>query len=173
MRIEDIQDDQRISLHLIAEGRQEALQAVAKAFVEADPSLDREAVFESLLARETVATTGIGDGVAVPHARLPGVRETQFIVATCPEGLDFESVDGRPVNILVGVLSPADRPRESIRALSEVARRLKDPAVRRDLVEADTPAAAVRALRRGKDQGAESRDLGTAMPAPDSAMPSA
>ena len=152
MRIEDIRDDERISIRVMAEGREDALHAVAAAFAQANPDLQEEVIFEYLMAREAVATTGIGDGVAVPHARVPGLLETQLVVATCPDGLEFNAIDGQPVNILVGVLSPAERPRESIRALSEVARCLRDPAVRKSVVEADTRADVVKALRSQSDE---------------------
>ena len=68
------------------------------------------------------------------------------MVATCPDGIEFEAADGKPVRILVGILSPAEEPKQALRALADVVRCLKNPAVREALEHASTPEAVMKAL---------------------------
>lgn len=144
MRIEEILNHDQVPVRLEASSREEALGVVAQLFAERHPELGCRAIFDSLWCRECLGTTGIGDGVAIPHARIPGLQETEVVVATCPEGLEFEALDGQPVRIVVGILSPADAPREALRALSDVVRCLKKPGLREALESHAGPSAAMR-----------------------------
>jgi len=150
MRIEEILNHDQAPVLLSAGNREEALGVVAQLFAERHPELGCRAIFDSLWCRECLGTTGIGDGVAIPHARMPGLQETEVVVATCPDGLEFEALDGRPVHIVVGILSPADAPREALRALSDVVRCLKKPGVRERLEAQALPSASLRPASGGE-----------------------
>ena len=105
--------------------------------------LSEAAVFEVLLAREQLGTTGVGSGVAIPHGRLGGeLKEIRAAVAVADEPIDFDAVDGRPVDILVGILAPAGRPSAHVRVLRDVSRLLRREAVRAELRAAASPGAA-------------------------------
>lgn len=164
MRIEEILSHSRVPVRLEACSREEALGVVAQSFAERHPELGCRAIYDSLWCRERLGTTGIGDGVAIPHARIAGLQETEVVVATCPDGLEFDAVDGKPVRIVVGILSPADAPKEALRALSDVVRCLKKPAVRQALERGGTPESVVDAMcgRNSCDSKAEHRKDSTA-----------
>jgi len=147
MRIEEILSHGQIPVRLEPCSREEALGAVAQSFADRHPELGRSAIYNSLWCRECLGSTGIGDGVAIPHARIDGLAETEVVVATCPAGLEFESLDGKPVRIVVGILSPADAPKEALRALSDVVRYLKKPGVRQALERGALPEAASESRR--------------------------
>lgn len=152
MRIEEILNTGQVPVRLEATSREEALGVVARLFAERHPELGCRAIYDSLWCRECLGTTGIGDGVAIPHARMPGLQATEVVVATCPDGLEFEALDGQPVRIVVGILSPADAPREALRALSDVVRCLKKPGVRQALEQQASPQPSVRIpCSRGDD----------------------
>ena len=146
MGIADILSKDRVTVDLHANNRQEALTEVARSLANRHPELGPGRIYDSLWGRECLGSTGIGDGVAIPHARIAGLTETELVVATCPDGIEFEAADGKPVRILVGILSPAEEPRQALRTLADVVRCLKNPAVREALEHASTPEAVVQAL---------------------------
>ncbi len=93
----------------------------------------------ALVLRESQESTGIGGGVAIPHARLKGRRETMLAVGRCRKGVDFKAVDGRPVDIVFLLLAPEDAAGEHLRVLAGIARLAKDQAFCRALRTAGTP----------------------------------
>lgn len=155
MGIDEMLSCDRVTLRVPAGDREEALGAVAKSLAARHPELGTSRIYESLWVRERLGSTGIGDGVAVPHARIPGLTETEVVVATCPDGVEFDAVDGKPVRILIGVLSPADAPREALRTLSDVVRCLKHPSVRRALECAESAEAVMAAMRGAENESPE------------------
>lgn len=100
---------------------------------------EAEDVVKAILKRELLSSTGIGDGVAIPHAKHPSVDRLVGTVAVTPKGVPFDSVDNDPVNVLVMLISPQERPSEHLRALEGVSRCLKDKNFVRSLREATTP----------------------------------
>jgi PTS system nitrogen regulatory IIA component len=91
----------------------------------------REEVLDSLLGRERVSTTGIGNGVAFPHARVGFLKSTRlaFVRTTVP--IDFKGMDGKPVDLFVGVAAPIQSRREHLAILSKLAYLFRSDAVRR------------------------------------------
>lgn len=85
-----------------------------------------EDVVKAVLRREELGSTGIGRGIAVPHTKHQSVTHMVGTVAISPEGVEFESLDGEPVHIIVLLLSPNDHTGEHLRALEHVTRQLKD-----------------------------------------------
>jgi PTS system nitrogen regulatory IIA component len=100
---------------------------------------ESEDVVKAILKRELLSSTGIGDGVAIPHAKHPSVERLVGAVAVCPKGVAFDSVDNDPVYVLVMLISPQERPSEHLRALEGVSRCLKDKNFVRSLREATAP----------------------------------
>ena len=100
---------------------------------------DRECVVQAVLERESLMSTGIGRGVAVPHGKTPEVPRLMAAMATCPGGLAFDAVDGEPCRILFLLVSHPDDSGPHIRALAQVARVLNQERAKRGLAEARTP----------------------------------
>jgi len=100
---------------------------------------ESEDVVKAILKREMLSSTGIGDGVAIPHAKHSSVERLVGAVAVSPAGVPFESVDNDPVYVLVMLISPQERPSEHLRALEGVSRCLKDKNFVRSLREAKSP----------------------------------
>jgi PTS system fructose-specific IIA component/PTS system nitrogen regulatory IIA component len=75
----------------------------------------------ALIKRETLASTGIGQGVAIPHTKHPEIGELIGVVGWCPDGLEFDSLDDEPVYLVVLLLAPANRPTEHLQALALVS----------------------------------------------------
>jgi len=86
---------------------------------------DEEAVVAAILKREELGSTGIGNGVAVPHTKHPSVEELVATVAISRDGVDFSSLDGEDVFILFLLVSPPDRPGDHLRGLENISRHLR------------------------------------------------
>ena len=92
-----------------------------------------ERIAAEILKREELGSTGTGGGVAIPHARIQGLNRSFGILARLNKAIDFEAIDGRPVDLVFLLLLPANPVGEQVKALAAVARRLSDPACLRDL----------------------------------------
>ncbi len=109
--------------------------------------LDSEQVVAAVMERERMMGTGLGHGVAVPHARLAGLRSPVVVLGTVPHGVDFESLDGEPVHLVFLILTPESDPGSQIQILREIARLIHDPAVREEAVASRSAVALLAALR--------------------------
>lgn len=87
---------------------------------------DRDLVLEAVLAREQTRSTGIGSGIAIPHGKCKGVKELVMAIGISPEGIDFQSIDGNAVKIIVLLASPTDKTGPHIQALARISRLMLD-----------------------------------------------
>jgi len=88
---------------------------------------DEDNIVAAILKREELGSTGIGNGVAVPHTKHPSVDKLIATVALAKEGVDFASLDGEPVYIMFLLVSPPDRPGDHLRGLENISRHLRNP----------------------------------------------
>ncbi len=100
--------------------------------------LDPQLVFEGVLERERLGSTGVGEGVAIPHLRSPAVREPAGVYARLAEPVDFGAIDDRPCDLVFLLLTPEDAGADHLRALSRVARLFRQESVRTSLRKAQT-----------------------------------
>jgi nitrogen PTS system EIIA component len=84
-------------------------------------------LFEALLQRERLGSTGIGRGIAIPHCRLSGVRRLACVFARLDEAIPFDAVDGQPVDLLFLLLAPEDAGADHLKALARLSRLMRDP----------------------------------------------
>lgn len=143
MRLSDILTPERIRVERVngsIRDKSDAIEALASLFA---PSLggDAPTIHKVLSDREELQSTGIGDGVAIPHGFLDGVERQTSAMICCPAGIDFQSIDGRPVTLIVGVLGPRKSTGEHLRVLARVSRLLRDGSFRARLLAAVDPAA--------------------------------
>jgi mannitol/fructose-specific phosphotransferase system IIA component (Ntr-type) len=87
---------------------------------------EMESIVKAIMKREDLGSTGIGRGVAVPHTKHPSVNRLVGTVAISQGGVDFESLDGEPVQLFFLLVSPPDRPGDHLRALENISRQLRD-----------------------------------------------
>ena len=100
--------------------------------------LDKRAASEAVFMREQTRSTGIGSGIAIPHGKCRGVRELVMALGIAHEPIDFESVDGKPVTIVILLVSPADQTGPHIQALTKISRLMLDEQFRQTLANAST-----------------------------------
>ena len=107
---------------------------------------------DAVLAREKQMSTGIGCGLAVPHAKIKGIKHLTLAAVNCPQGVDFESLDSEPVNLAFLILSPENIVGPHIHALSSVSRLMADATIRKTLIEAKTADEFLEGLKMGEIQ---------------------
>jgi PTS system nitrogen regulatory IIA component len=120
-------------------GTRKALFAQAGAVAAATLGVDAELVAMRLAAREQLGSTGFGGGVAIPHAKCPGLSSVSILVLRLAQPLEFKAVDDQPVDIAVVMLSPEGSGAEHLKALARVSRQLRDPAFVAKLRGAGSP----------------------------------
>ena len=103
------------------------------------PGAEADEIIKAIHKRELLGSTGIGRGVAIPHAKHDSVNNLVGTVAVSRNGVAFDSIDGEPVYILCMLISPKERPSEHLRALEGVSRSLRDENFVRQLRQATTP----------------------------------
>ena len=102
--------------------------------------LDKDAVLEAVFMREQTRSTGIGSGIAIPHGKCSTVKELVMAIGIAAEPVDFASVDGKPVTIVILLLSPADQTGPHIQALASISGLMLDEQFKRGLEKAASSA---------------------------------
>lgn len=115
-----------------ASSRRHALQAIAEALAKAG-GVDGRAAYEAVLLRERLSGTGMGEGVAIPHAPLPGLKQPIGAFARLDPAQDFDALDGRSADLVFMLLAPAERGADHLKALARVSRFLRRGNVREKL----------------------------------------
>lgn len=113
------------------------------------PGTDVETAVQAVLARENSAPTGLGRGLAVPHARLPGLPAPLIALGVSEAGIAFEANDGQPARIIVLLLTPGEAEDEHLGLMAQIARELADPAVQRQIIAARSYTELIALLRAG------------------------
>jgi len=91
-----------------------------------DQIVDRDVVLQAVIEREETRSTGIGSGIAIPHGKCAGTKELVMALGIAATGIDFDSIDGNPVSIVVLIASPIDRTGPHIQALARISRLMLD-----------------------------------------------
>lgn len=105
------------------------------------PGLTPERLAEVLLERERLSSTGIGDGVAIPHGKLTGLPGLVAAFGVSKEGIDFDAIDGKPTYLFFSLLAPENSAGIHLKALARISRLFKNPAFRKAIIEAPDAAA--------------------------------
>lgn len=137
-RLSELLRPERILLGATARGKQDVLQEIGALAHRAMPILGSQLVREALEERESLASTAIGDGVAVPHGKVKGVDALTAFLLTVPSGVAFDAPDGRPVEVVLALLAPPTAP-DPLKALAKLSRVLRDGAFRRKLLISPGP----------------------------------
>ena len=140
----DFITETRIARALELSSKKRLLEALARLLASEHPTLSPATVFERLLERERLGSTGLGHGIALPHARVREVKEALGAFVTTAEGVDYDAMDGEPVDLAFALLVPEDATEEHLQLLAQLAGLFSDPRVRKRLRDADSAAAILR-----------------------------
>lgn len=125
MEISDLLNADAVLANLKVRSKKQALQEVAKLAAKV-AGVNRQDVFNLLLERERLGSTGVGHGVAIPHARLANLNHHQAVFARLTEAVDFDAVDDAPVDLIFLLLAPEDAGANHLKALALLSRRMRD-----------------------------------------------
>ena len=140
MKLSDIIVSDAVVPELQAKSREEAVLELVKALAAASaiPKKSIEDVTKAVMAREAQATTGIGKGVALPHAKLKGVKKPLGAIGRSSEGIEFASLDAKPVYSVILLLSSPDNPDEHLQAMETIFKHVQRDIFRKFLRQAQT-----------------------------------
>lgn len=138
MQIGDILDRGAIALRVSATDKRQILAHLAE-LAARNFGLEAGAVLDALSEREQAGSTGIGHGVAVPHARIQGLDRIRGVFLRVEQPVAFESIDDQPADLIFALLAPPEAGTEHLRALARVSRMLRSADLREHLRQARTP----------------------------------
>jgi PTS system nitrogen regulatory IIA component len=146
MKITDILVREALVLDLASTEKSAVLGELAGALAAAEPGLDADALLHVLSEREKLQSTGIGDGVAIPHGKLPGLPRLISSFARSRAGVDFESIDGQKTHLFFLLVVPEHAGGQHLKALARISRFFRDTEFRKLLEEAETVDDVLRAI---------------------------
>jgi PTS system nitrogen regulatory IIA component len=146
MKIMDILLKDAVILDIESTGKREVLAELSERAARAEASLDADRLFQVLLERENLQSTGIGDGVAIPHGKMPGLARLVASFARSKAGIDFQSIDGQPSYLFFLLVVPEHSGGQHLKALARISRFFRDAAFRKALNEAESQEDVFRAI---------------------------
>ncbi len=137
MKISDILVREASILDLTATAKDDVLAELSGALSSVEPALERERLLQVLRDREALQSTGIGEGVAIPHGKLNGLDRLVATFARSRSGVDFESIDGQPTQLFFLLVVPEQSGGQHLKALARISRFFRDASFREKLLGAE------------------------------------
>ena len=128
MTLDCIIDKQSVLANVKARNKKQLLQELSQA-LSAIVAVDHRIIFETLLKREKLGSTGIGQGIAIPHGKVPSLNRVYGLLARLSQPVDFDSVDSQPVDLVFVLLAPEHAGADHLKALAKISRVLRDPGI--------------------------------------------
>ncbi len=126
MRLSDYLKKELILPHLVSTTKEEVLKELLEPVGREFPDINIKTAYKILIEREKLGSTGIGDGVAIPHGKMEGIKKIILVVGRSFEGIDFDALDKKPSHIFFLVLAPENVAGLHLRLLAHISRLLKD-----------------------------------------------
>ncbi len=138
MKMSDFLDPRAVVSDLKASNKKEVLEELCAALISLHPTLDRDRMVGILLDRERLGSTGVGEGVAIPHGKMGDLGGLTACFGRSARGVAFEAVDDQPVSLFFLLFAPENSAGVHLKALAKISRLLKRPSVREELLQADS-----------------------------------
>lgn len=129
MALVDLVEESVVKVPLSSTEKFGVLEELVDVLADAGKIEDRDAILDALIQRENQGSTGLEQGIAVPHAKTEAVDSITISIGISPEGVDFEALDGKPSHVFFCMLAPPSQPGKHVEILSEIARLTKSPSV--------------------------------------------
>ncbi len=126
MIINDIISLDRTLCSVKCQSKKRIFEIISEVAVQQSPELDQVEILSSLLSREKLGSTGIGNGIAIPHGKIKGLSNMIAVILTSSQAIDFDAIDNQPVDIFFAILVPEDQSDKHLQALSGIAKKLSD-----------------------------------------------
>lgn len=138
MKLSDILNQNHVIPDLKAKDKKGVLAELVDVIVSSDPTLDKNSLVKVLLERERLGSTGIGDGVAIPHGKFQGLKHPIISFGRSRKGLDFDAMDGEAVFLFFLLVAPEDSASIHLKALAKIAKIIKSRSFRNVLMQVPT-----------------------------------
>jgi len=138
MKVIDFLQPERIIANLAAKTKPGVLAEMSAHLAELEPGVEAEGLRRVLEERELLASTAIGDGIAIPHGKLDSIGRLVGALGRSVEGIEFESIDGKPTHLVFMLVAPASSTGVHLKALARLSRLFRDPDFRQRLLQAPT-----------------------------------
>jgi nitrogen PTS system EIIA component len=136
MKILDILDKSSILPEISSQTKEGVLRELVRALAQAEKQIHEDRMIEVLLERESLGSTGIGEGVAIPHGKSKEVKKILAAFGRSRAGMDFQSLDGKPTHFFFLLIAPENSAGMHLKALAHISRLMKDQGLRKRLMEA-------------------------------------
>ena len=146
MKVMDILARDAVILDLGVQTKREVLAEMANALAKVEPQIEADRLLEVLLEREALQSTGIGEGVAIPHGKMVGLDRLVASFARSHEGVDFEAIDGQRTHHFFLLVVPEHSGGQYLKALARISRFFRDPTFRQKLSEVESLEDVIRAI---------------------------
>ena len=147
MRISEYIDEDLVEPDLKGDSKEGVIRELSSLVSKKFPELNGEEIYNLLLERESLGSTGIGNGVAIPHGKLKNGERIYLAFGRSRRGVDFDAMDGKPVHLFFLLLAPESKPAVHLQALAKISRILKKSEVREKLMNASSAEEIVNVLR--------------------------
>ena len=160
MKLIDVLQKECIVAGATVKSKTEALQFVAQTAQKSSSlnEVSQKEIFDALQARESLSTTGIGKGIAIPHCRLKSAGNFVVGIITVPSGVDFDSIDGEKVRLIVFIIAPEVESNQHLKLLSAISQTLMVPKAMSKIIAEQTPDGIYEAFLFGKDEEINGRE---------------
>lgn len=138
MKLVDVLQPQFIKFPLQKNTKEEVIKELIDVLAAHQQLEDKEGIFRAVLEREKIMTTGVGNGVAIPHSKHPACKSFSIALGIHPQGIDYQSIDGQPVKIVFLLIGPEDKPGTHIRLLSRISRIISKSDVREKILASES-----------------------------------
>ena len=139
MTLSSLLNPNLIKISLSSENKFQAIEELIECLDEEGKINNKDLALENVIEREQYLSTGLENGLAVPHGKSRSVKQLVMALGVSKEGIDFDSLDGKPTTIIFLLVSPKDTSGPHIKALAQITRGLKDSAVREKIKNASSP----------------------------------
>lgn len=143
----DFLNQDAVTADMKATIKKEAIRELVDLLVKAGEIKNRDELVKILMARETLGSTGIGQGIGIPHGKSPNVKKLMAAFGLSKQGIDFESLDGEPTHIFFLLVAPEESAGPHLKALARISRLLKDKYFRDALIKAEDEKAILKIIK--------------------------
>jgi PTS system nitrogen regulatory IIA component len=136
MQLNQILKIEFINANLLAKNKDEALEELVNTIIRGGLKLNSSSIIDILKQRESLGSTGIGDGVAIPHGKISDINDIVVAFGRSDEGIVYDSLDGKPVHLFFLLLAPENSAGQHLKILAKISKMLKDANFRKKLLKA-------------------------------------